>query len=581
MSGGNSFSTFDQLATETLFQIFDYLPYIDAINAFFSLNHRFNAVLLQYHGSLKTFTTPTHECPFWQTILSTIASQIEHLVITATEFSLSLDSFPNLKSLVISSSFPIDYDELALLFESEQFKKLKSLKIKSEIVKDFFDYRKVSFHEVLKEDNSLRVFESLTELGFSHRSMEYLKMNRNLRSLSLKCLNLWCLSTLLSCTPNLKYLNVVLNHFGPNDTVVNLANIHLKQCSMIIQSGVINAESFPLLIWFINQLSSSLIELSLDLHQTKVDESLYTGSILQQQLLEPMAHLKSLHLYLQLKDRPANVQSFLSTFQTPFWLDHHWTLVTHGLYLYTLPFHFETLYDFVGFEQIESSNSTGVLTVLPTFPRIKSIAFSDYVKLNSNLIEQLETSMPSLTSVILTPGLIHNLSEKAAEMNQMSRTLDWITTVHCPIECLQSMKDWLPHILPNMKLLMLSNMCALSTNSQDPMVVSQEFDAHLTDEKTMTNRLCFFKVECIEVKIILHEEKAVYLHIVHFVRELLEMFGCLPSITFHCYHLPRFPHIVPYTELDQTIELLNMGRFATKYRIKHLRHYIQFVRKNS
>lgn len=348
---------------------------------------------------------------------------------------------------------------------------------------------------------------------------------------------------------------------------MNLITTNLKQCSLCIERGVINAESFPILTQCIKQISSSLIELSLDLHQIKPEESIYTGSTLRQQMFEPLVHLKSFHLYLRLYDKPENAQRFLSTL---FRRDHHWTLATHGPYLYTLPFHFETLHDFVDFKQIESSNRSGVLPVFPTWSHIKSIEFSSQFKLRSDVINQLKTKMPYLTSATLTAHLVHESSANAAEMNYMGRTLDTITTVHCPIEWLPSLKDWLPHAFPNIRNLVLSNTSVLSTNTADPMVVSPESDA--------VHR---FQIQSIEVKMILHEVDGVYLHIVRFFREFLEMCRCLESVTFHVYHLPRFPHIVPYAELDKTVELLTMGNFATKYHIKHVRHYIKFIKKNS
>ncbi len=122
MSEKNSLSLFDQLSTEILFKIFDYLSCNDIIYTFFYLNQRFNVIVLQYLRFLNNFSV-------WQTTLPIISSQIKCLTITITDFCLSLDLFPNLKSLIISSPVPIFHDELALILKSEQFKKLNSFKI--------------------------------------------------------------------------------------------------------------------------------------------------------------------------------------------------------------------------------------------------------------------------------------------------------------------------------------------------------------------------------------------------------------------------------------------------------------------
>jgi hypothetical protein len=102
MSGKNSF---DQLATEILFEIFEYLSCNDIIYTFFYLNQRFNSILLQHHQFLNHFTTSTRHLSFWQTILPIISSRIECLVIATPDFTFSLDLFSNLKSLIISSHF--------------------------------------------------------------------------------------------------------------------------------------------------------------------------------------------------------------------------------------------------------------------------------------------------------------------------------------------------------------------------------------------------------------------------------------------------------------------------------------------
>ncbi len=86
MSGKNSF---DQLATEILFEIFDYLSYNDIIYTFLHLNQRFNSISLQYLRFLNHFTTPTRHFSFWQTILPIISSKIEYLTITTIDFPIS------------------------------------------------------------------------------------------------------------------------------------------------------------------------------------------------------------------------------------------------------------------------------------------------------------------------------------------------------------------------------------------------------------------------------------------------------------------------------------------------------------
>lgn len=573
MSGKNFVISFDLLASEILFEIFDYLSYNDIVHAFSSLNQRFTAILPHYCSLLKTFITPTRDFPVWQTILSSINSHIEHLIITTTEFSISLDSFPNLKSLVVSSSFSIDYDELALLLQGEQFRRLNSLKIKSEIAKDPYDQEKSFFHEVLRDPNSLCTFESLTEMGFSYITMRYAKLNTNLRSLSLKVSDFSCLLSLLSYTPNLIYLNVILPVYGFGGTTspsMNFSHIKLKKCSMIMELGGIFSKSFLLLTWFLKQFSCSLEELSLDLHQMKTDNSLFTDSILQQRLLEPMIHLKSLHLYVKLCGEPVNIVSFLSTFQTPFWLDHHWTFAMHRCYLYTLPFHFDTLHDFTNFDRITSTDPCA-LRSSKAWSHVRSIQFSQSFQSHSSLIDQLKLKMLNLRSIIFDIHFSHRLSQYTAELDQ-------ITTVHSPTNWDRSIKDWLPHISPNVTKLLLTHSASSSIDLQDQTIMLSQLDAYLSDERMMTDRHYPLKLECVEIKIILHEIDRLFQHVTQLLTELLEMSNCLQSITFKFYHMPRFCPI-PFTDLVNVMEPFNTTKCLEKYRIRHAQNCMQFVKK--
>jgi hypothetical protein len=322
MSGKNSLISFDQLTTEILFEIFDYLSYNDIIYAFFYLNQRFYSILLQYHRFLNHCTTPTRHFSFWQTILPIISSQIECLTITTPDFSFSLDLFPNLKSLIISSSLPIHYDQLTPILESEQFKKLNLFKIKSEIVSKNDAYQQLPFQKIFSNENSLHTYESLPEQYISLKNVGNLKISMHLQSLSLKLLDISFLSPLFNYTTNLKYLNLILSVFlfledVPNSNL-DSSSIKLKTISLVVQKGMINQRAFIFLTSFTNQFSSSLIHLSLDFNQIKTCEFQFDGFILQQKFLESMIQLKSFQLYMQLDNQPKNIECFLSTFQTQF-----------------------------------------------------------------------------------------------------------------------------------------------------------------------------------------------------------------------------------------------------------------------
>jgi hypothetical protein len=185
-----------------------------------------------------------------------------------------LDLFPNLKSLIISSSIPIYYDQSIFILKSKQ---LNSFKIQSEIVNRTDVYETPLFNEVFSNENSLHVFEYLSELFSFYRSVASIKISVNLRSLSLKIFGFHSLFPLLNYIPNLKYLNFLLLSFSGFNVELNvdidLSLIKLKEFSFVLQTGTINQRIFSFLTWFIKQFSSSLNYLSLDFNQMFIGQN--------------------------------------------------------------------------------------------------------------------------------------------------------------------------------------------------------------------------------------------------------------------------------------------------------------------
>ncbi|CAF5164288.1 unnamed protein product, partial [Rotaria sp. Silwood1] len=116
---------------------------------------------------------------------------------------------------------------------------------------------------------------------------------------------------------------------------------------------------FHQLINAITQFSLSLVCLSLNLigcYITSSNDLPFNGIQLQQQFLQLMPKLQQFHLYAILTQDLIDIKSILSTFKNHFWLDHNWTVGMHDKYLYTLPFHFDKLYDFTDFDRVDSNN---------------------------------------------------------------------------------------------------------------------------------------------------------------------------------------------------------------------------------
>jgi len=74
MSNNNSLTLFDQLATEIIFEIFDYLSCNDILYTFFDFNQRFNSILLQHQQFSCKLESPTTDFYLWENILPIIGS---------------------------------------------------------------------------------------------------------------------------------------------------------------------------------------------------------------------------------------------------------------------------------------------------------------------------------------------------------------------------------------------------------------------------------------------------------------------------------------------------------------------------
>lgn len=228
---------------------------------------------------------------------------------------------------------------------------------------------------------------------------------------------------------------ILLNRPTPN---IDLSVIKLKKISIFIRNGGMNHKSFLFLTGFIKQFSSSLVYLSLlNLSQNYIANYELNGSILQQQLLESMIELKSFHLYMQLDQIPRNIESFLSTFQTQFWLDHDWIFGIYKTYLFTLPFHFDKLKDYINFDEIVSSNPT-ILNSTQTWSHVKSIDPPKSTEISLSLIKQMKLKMPNLTSITIA---LEQMKILMTNDEQTDITLDSITTFRCENEDLQTMKQ--------------------------------------------------------------------------------------------------------------------------------------------
>ena len=553
-------TAFDQMPIEILFEIFDYLSCNDIIYAFFFINQRFHSMLLQHDRFLSHFTTPTCHLSFWQNLFPIQSPRIECLIITISDFHFSLDFFPNLKSVVISSPLPIDYDQLTLMLESKQFKKLTSLKIKNELKRN--DNRNESFlvSRILSNKHCLQTYELLSQHSVNSIIQVNPEFTVNLRSLSLRVCNAKILLEVLPYFPNLKYLNVIfylINDLEKQfNSTMKFSSIKLEKLSLRVHhGGLLDEELFPVLISFLKEFSSSLNCLSLDFHRLDTDEGTFDGHTLEQQFLRSMTQLKSFHLYGRFWNDVHCTESFLSTFESKFWFDHHWTFGIYRNYYFTLPFHYDHLEDFDGFECLRSTNST-ILNCVDAWSHVKSIHFHSPFQFQSNLIEQMKLKMINVTSTNF-----HFISK--AEINSRDLSFDRITSIDGWADHFHGKEDILFRIFPNLKSLRLSYHFHSFKYDFLPLIRKDEIFW-----STVRNVMIEIPSADIDAN-----------HLWEVVQILLERFlEIFPNVESIIYHFPS-EYLPP--DLSKIYLLFNEHRVMQTFEMKRIHSHFQLIRIQS
>jgi hypothetical protein len=265
MINNESTTWFDRLPTEIIFQIFNYLSNNDIIYTFFHFSQRLNNLLLENEEYLNILDCPTTNLDLWENIFSIIGSRIERLNIKTIDSSFPLKYFSNLKSMIIYSSHGFPAETMKSIVENDLFQSLHVFKIKEEdIYSDTYitdqDYL---FKNVFSNKNSLKTFQySLSIPLFSRSNMKTFQTNSNLNSLTLILFYFDDIFSLLSYTPNLKYLNVQTRPLYPLQTSANQINIELKQLYLTLEYNMKpqNQRSGPL---FSDQLINLIQQVTL------------------------------------------------------------------------------------------------------------------------------------------------------------------------------------------------------------------------------------------------------------------------------------------------------------------------------
>ena len=381
----------DQFPSEIIFDIFEYLQSNDIIFTFFDFNQRFQDLVMQQ----KYFEMPKTNLSFWRTTLDTIGPQIETLVINHGGLMLSLDLFPNVTSIIVTSPCFIDSKIIESIMKNDRFDQLHSLKIKQMILSDNNNNNQVFLKNIFNNQNQIEIFECPI-LGPS-LSVGEPKFTSNLTKLRIKLNELAEIFSLFQYTPFLKYLNIIFNDVGIYNSQEK-CSIQLERLHMMYNKAILSNKEYYPMTEMIKMFSASLKCLALNFSNIifDLDNSLSNGEELRKQLLESLSSLIEFHFYTR---TCWEFQSdILSTFRSQFWLDRNWIMATHGSqgYMYTLPFYFNEIHEFGDFTSVRTTNDKILLNNPYVWRKIQSIQLLEPSKIDFDL---LRIQMPKLVSI--------------------------------------------------------------------------------------------------------------------------------------------------------------------------------------
>ncbi|CAF1220911.1 unnamed protein product [Adineta steineri] len=598
-----SHTLFDKLPKEIIFNIFNYLSCNDIIYTFFLFNSRLNHLLLEHEHYLNNLELPITNLNYWQNILSIIGSKIKTLKISTIDLSLSLDLFPNIKSIIITSLYGLSNRSLQTLLANKQFQILHTFKIKSKnylkprssLFCDNFEH--YLFTKIFNEENLLEIFEYLTLTTlFSRKILNNLQINSSLLSLTL-CLHEFIdIFSVLQYTPNLIYLNVKTTlsdtHKKQNECI-NINNIKLKQLYLTFVmkhstrlQNVDQQLDFLHLISDIKLFSSTLICLSMnfvDLNINDIDEFPLNGFKLQHQLLESMIELKQFYLYSKVKQDQFNIDNVISTFKDQFWFDHKWFVGMHGNYLYTLPFSFNELYGFSNFDEIQS-NHDDILNSSRIWYNVKLIELARSNKFDLNLIKQIKIRMPKLISIKFISSGLFSYSETIEKPSVTEQeTLTNIETVDLIGGSIENIKQWLIYILPNVKHLILSYTGLPLLNSHLSLNLDKKiqrldiYEYSIIEQMNITDYFYFSNVEHIQLILYNIEGKFEW-----YVKTLMKIFQNYNQLKILSVCIIDKNHVQTYgsseVELSKIIEYLKINHIIKNYDVQRHRECALFLK---
>jgi hypothetical protein len=396
---------------------------------------------------------------------------------------------------------------------------------------------------------------------------------------------------LIEHTPNLEYLNVdsYMSRTNKHQISVNKINIKLKQLYLTFKYKAGTSNSFDQLINGIKQFSSSLTCLSLNLVDLyiKIPDEFPFNSIKLQQFLESMKELKEIHLYAKTYKYSINCDKILSGFKNKYWFDHNWSFGMHRNYFYTLPFHFDYLYEFYGgFKNVKSNNPSILIKNRRIWYNVKSIELERSSNYNRNFVKELKIKMPKLNLIKFCDHLGAPKRYSSSIIDEREKNdirLDNVTTIQFTHRSIEDERDWIISSLPNLRHLTLCYGLIFFDSKLVPILNERikrldiDMYSHL---KHLSERNYFYFSNVQYINFCLSDFKEQPELYADVVIKILTNFKNLKSLLIYI-HRTFGIYINPSCEakLIKLIEHLNTNEIMKNYKVKHFREYALFLKR--
>jgi hypothetical protein len=301
------------------------------------------------------------------------------------------------------------------------------------------------------------------------------------------------------------------------------------------------------------------------------------NSIKLQQFLESMIELKEFHLYVKLNENIINYDKILSEFKNEYWFDHNLSFGMHGNYFYTLPFHFDYLYEFVGdFRNIKSTNPNILINNPRIWYHVKSVELKRVSEYDRNFVKELKIKMPKLNLIkfryhfgIRKPYA----STINDEREKLDLRLDNVTTLQFTGGSIEDEKDWIIYSLPNLRHLILSPTELPSIENELVPILNQKIQRLDISQYSKLKQLT-------EISYVYFSNvQYINFHLNDFTKSSQECADIIMKILRNFKNLKSLLIYIPRKNYAY-IKYLNMNTIMKNYSVKHFLQYSLFLKWN-